>query len=502
MTTTIAIPLGLVVYACLMVLVSLYWMMRVSKASDYLVAGRGLPWWIIVGTTVGTCIGTGVVIGASGLAYQHGWAGSAYPLGLGLGTLLVGLLYALMRRYRFMTLTEEISCYYGGNRLVTEVSNISLFLSQLCWLTVQIMGGGNVLAACTGMDRKLAMVLAGLITMIISVPGGLRTVVYTDFVQALILLCGFGLLTSFALGNVGGLAGLKEAVPGPFFSFMGHASYGGWLVVSLVLVLVLSVIADPGRRLTMYGAGSEPGARWGLAGAGLIVILFSPVVGICGMYAFKLNPALPKPDQAMPWLVMNVLPSWLAAVVVVAIVSSIFSSANGCAAAVGGFFARHVYPLITGRFLRRPVVAVRRVLVAGFVVSTALALFTGSIVGFVIKFLPLTMSGLAVIILLGRFWQRATWQGALAALVVTPGVALAVMFVPEQASLWGSPIIPATLAGLIAHLVVSGLSPRRERSFELVAEALDREREAVEGEAARLPDGMSDTAGAAPQPYI
>ena len=100
MTTRSAILIGLVLYACLMVAVSVYWMMRVKKAADYLVAGRGLPWWIIVGTTVGTCIGTGVVIGASGLAYQYGWAGSAYPLGLGLGTLLVGLIYALMRRYQ------------------------------------------------------------------------------------------------------------------------------------------------------------------------------------------------------------------------------------------------------------------------------------------------------------------------------------------------------------------------------------------------------------------
>ncbi len=482
MSTQTSILLGLALYACLMVAVSIFWMRRVKLATDYFVAGRGLPWWIVTGTIIATSIGTGVVIGASGLAYRHGWAGAAYPTGLGLGTLLVGWFYAATRRYRFITLCEEISCYYGGNRLVTEVSNVSLFLSQLCWLTVQIMGGGSVLAVCTALDPKLCMVLSGLITAIISIPGGLRTVVYTDFVQALILLSGFGLLTWSALTRAGGVAGLREAVPNTYFSWLGAASYGQWNVVSLVLVMILSVIADPNRRLTLYAARSVSGAKWSLLAAGIVVIAFSTVVGVCGMYAFKLNPNLPQADRALPWLVMNALPPWLAAVVVVSIASAIFSSANGSAAAAGGFFVRHIYPLITGRQLKSPVIAVRRVLMCAFVVSTALSLLTGSIVGFVTKFLPVTMSGLAVIILLGRFWQRVTWQGALAALLLTPLVALVIMFIPAQASFWGNPIIPATIAGLIAQVIVSCLTPSNKRTFEQVAEALTRERESLEAD--------------------
>src|SRR5512142_1334535 len=178
MTTQGAIILGLFLYACLMAGVSVFWMLRVKKAADYLVAGRGLPYWVLTGTTVGTCIGTGVVIGASGLAYRHGWAGCAYPIGLGLGTLLTGLMFGVMRRHQFMTLSEEIACYYGGNRAVVEFCNISLFFSQLCWLTVQIMGGGAVLSVVTGLNPKICMVLSGFITAVISIPGGLKTVVY------------------------------------------------------------------------------------------------------------------------------------------------------------------------------------------------------------------------------------------------------------------------------------------------------------------------------------
>jgi SSS family solute:Na+ symporter len=199
------------------------------------------------------------------------------------------------------------------------------------------------------------------------------------------------------------------------------------------------------------------------------------------MYTYRLNPHLPVPDQALPWLVMNVLPPWLAAFVVVAVVAGMSSAANGNAAAAGTFFVRHIYPLATGKYPKRPVVVARWALACAFFASTALALYTKSIVGFVVRFLPLTMSGLAVIILLGRFWKCATWQGALSALVITPAVSLALMFLPAAAMFRENPIIPATIVGLLAHIVVSRRTSPSRRAFEQVAQELDRERQAIEG---------------------
>jgi solute:Na+ symporter, SSS family len=184
---------------------------------------------------------------------------------------------------------------------------------------------------------------------------------------------------------------------------------------------------------------------------------------------------------------MNALPAWLAAFVVVSMISGMSSAANGTAAAAGTFYVRHIHPLMTGVFPKRPVVTARWALLWGFVVSTVLALYTGNIVDFVVKFLPLTMSGLAVIIVLGRFWKRSTWQGALAALITTPLVSLIVM------RFWDNPTLPATLAGLVAQIVVSLLTPPNQRSFAEVAAQMTRERQGVEGISAH-----ADTAPAIP----
>lgn len=222
MDTRIAIAIGLVIYVVLTTMVSFFMMTRVRKPADYLMAGRGLPFWVLAGTITGTCIGTGVIIGGSGLAYQHGWAGCAYPIGLGLGTVITGLCFAEMRHFKFMTLTEEVACYYDGNRVVTEFSSITLFISQLCWLSVQIMGGAAVVGVVTGLPPKLCVALAGFAKAIISIPGGLKAVVYTDVLQTVILFCGFGFLIHSSLHESGGLDGLRAATPPDYFHSSGR----------------------------------------------------------------------------------------------------------------------------------------------------------------------------------------------------------------------------------------------------------------------------------------
>jgi SSS family solute:Na+ symporter len=344
------------------------------------------------------------------------------------------------------------------------------------------MGGAAVVWVVTGLSPKLCVVLAGFAKAAISIPGGLKAVVYTDGLQTASLFCGFGFKRYSSLGEMGGLSGLRQEVPPKYFSFLGIESRGLWNVLSLIVVLTLNPIADPGRRLTIYSAHSERTAKWSMVASGIAVILFSIVIGITGMYTFHLNPNLPSADQALPWLVMNKLPPWLAGFVVVAVVSGMSSAANGNAAAAGTFFVRHIYPLMTKRYPERPVVVARWALVFGFLASTILALYLKNIVDFVKTFLPLTMSGLGVIVILGRFWKRSTWQGALAAVIITPAVTLFLMFGPVDARLTNNPVIPATLVGALSHVLVSLMTRPPQRTFDEIAEALTIERKAIEKE--------------------
>lgn len=479
MSLNVPIVISLVFYGIVMLLLSLYWMRNVKNSTDYLLGGRGLPSWVQVGTFTATGIGTGVTIGAAGLAYSGGWAGAAYPAGLGLGLIFVGLFFSKMRRYGLMTLSEEIACYYNKNRYILGFANVSLFLSQVFWMTVQIMGGGFVLSVVTGLQVPVCIVITGCLIAATALPGGLLTVVYTDVVQAVVLCFGFVVLSFVALKDIGGIGALHAQVPESYSSFLGIEVVGVKTTIAIFAALALSIVADPGRRLIIYSGRNEEGGRRAAVVAGVIEMFFSVLVVIAGMYAFILNPNVEHQDQALTWLVMEVMPIEVACLVVIAITAAVFSSGNTNAATAATYYIRHIHPLFWKEKPKNSTAVARWSLIGIFIAATTMALFAENIVDFVVDALSVLTSGLAVIIILGRFWNRATWQGALAALITSAGVSLLVIFVPSLESYFGRAIIPATLCGFAVHLVVS-LATRGDRiSFETVAESFAEERQTI-----------------------
>jgi SSS family solute:Na+ symporter len=476
MNINVPIVISLGAYTILMLIISIFWMLRVKKPVDFLMARRRLGPAVLTGTVLATGVGTGVTLGASGLAYRTGWGGCVYPIGLGLGMIVVGLLFSKMRNYNFMTLSEEIACYYGGNIVVYNFSNIALFFSKVFWLTVQIMGGGFIISLVTGFPLNQSIIIAGVLIGITSIPGGLLTVVYTDVAQAMILVAGFLVLASVSLSNLGGFSGLRASVPSEYFSFLGVKSLGWKSVISIPIALILSMIADTNNRHRIYSSTSEKAVKIGLYTAGTFEILFSVLIGIIGMSVFALNPSLQAQDQAIPWLATNVLNTWLAAIIVVSVSAAVLSSGDSDAAVSATFFIRHIYPMFTKKRIKNPLRITRIGLVVIFIVSTVIALYAGTIVDFVINFLSVILSGLAIVILLGKYWKRSTWQGAVTAIIVGAIVSLIVMYVPSQREFWVRPIIPATLAAFIGEVLVSLFTTHKKIPFKVVAETLTDER--------------------------
>jgi SSS family solute:Na+ symporter len=478
----VPLVIALAAYSLLMIVASIASVRRVKNTMDYLMGGRGISMWMMVATLTGTGIGTGVAVGSSGLAYSGGWAGSIYAVGLGAGMMMTGLMFGKMRRYQFMTISEEVACYYGGDRHIYHFSNVVFFLSQVFWLTVQIMGGGHVISVITGLTPKTGMMISSALLVVTALPGGLCTVAYANVLQSIFIFIGFIALMVTALNANGGLNGLYERVPAGYNSLFGHEVIGYKKVFNVFLALVASIIADPCRRQMLFSCKNERDAKLAsVIGGSFTAAIAIPVV-IAGMYAYVLNPSIPCQDQAMPWLVTQALPIWLAAMVVIAILSAVFSSGNANAASAGSYYLRHIHPVMfKGKYPKNQMRAIRLSMSVVFVVSTSLALCAGNIVDFVVTFLSVVVSGLSVVLVAGRFWRRATWQGAASAIVAGAAASAAVLLIPAQKAFWGEPAVPAVLAALIAHVTVSLLTKRPDFEFETIVEQMRKEREGLEG---------------------
>lgn len=123
---------------------------------------------LTLGSTVGTMVGTGSSVGAVGFGYSNGWAGMLYGLGGAVGILLVAWLFAPVRKLRFMTMSEEMSYYTGGSKIIKPRRD-TYFIASIGWLGAHILGGGLYLAWASGIDINVAKIIIALALWFMSV---------------------------------------------------------------------------------------------------------------------------------------------------------------------------------------------------------------------------------------------------------------------------------------------------------------------------------------------
>ncbi len=99
------------------------------------------------------------------------------------------------------------------------------------------------------------------------------------------------------------------------------------------------------------------------------------------------------------------------------------------------------------------------------------ALTSNDIISYITKMISMIMSGMFICTMLGRFWTRFNWQGAVAALAGGAGASVAVLVDSDWLAFWGNPCIPAVLTSLVASVVVTLLTPAQ------ALEMITRERE-------------------------
>nr|WP_280141525.1 hypothetical protein [Paraburkholderia caballeronis] len=112
---------------------------------------------------------------------------------------MLAWMFAPIRKFQFMTMSEELSYYVGANRIVKNVSAVLMLIASLGWLGSHILGGGLYLAWIAHIDLTLAKVLIAAGFAAYVVIGGYTAMVWTDTLQAIVLFIGFVLIAFFSV---------------------------------------------------------------------------------------------------------------------------------------------------------------------------------------------------------------------------------------------------------------------------------------------------------------
>ena len=457
-----------------------WWMTRRKQSGDdFLLGGRSLPFFLTLGTTIATMVGTGSSMGAVGKGYAGGWAGSLYGIGGALGILVAAWLFAPVRKHCFMTMAEELASYVGANRTVLNLVAVFTFMASVGWLGAHIVGGGAYLHYATGVNESWARASIALGFGIYAMIGGYRAVVWTDTLQAVVLFIGFLLTAGAALEIVGGWDGL-QAINADLQAKQGNTSALPHL--SLIIVIAVGVLGTPAFRQRIYSGKSVSDVRKAYVTSAGLYLAFAALPAVIGIAAYQSFPNLENQDLAFPSLATSTLPAVLGIVVLLAGLSATLSSASSDAIAGVTTVVRDLYRIL---FKKMPpperVVFISRVALAATTgAALAMALTANNVIDYIKMMVSLFLTGMCVVGLLGRVWPRYNAAGAIASLLGASATALLFQFQESWTEYWGNPVIPSLSISIGIGVLVSLVTRPDRISNAQAIEILSNERGQME----------------------
>ena len=463
-----------IVYLLVTIAIGLMAAKRVQNSSDFAIAGRHLPMAMIVTTTFATWFGSETVLGIPAKFVNGGLHGVVEdPFGAGFCLIFVGLFFAgKLYRMTLLTISDYFRERYG--RTVEVVCSLIIMVSYLGWVSAQVTALGLVFNLLSEgvVSLELGMVIGVVSILAYTLFGGMWSVAITDFIQMIILVVGLSILAVFAAGQAGGADKvIALAISQDMFKFWPEPNTKDVLFFfASAITIMLGSIPQQDVFQRVMSANSLKAATHGPVIGGICYILFAFVPMFLVVSAMIIMPEqatalmADDPQKVLPTLVMTQMPFVMQVLFFGALLSAIKSCASATLLAPSVTFTENIWRQFHPHQSDQQELRAMRVTVLVFsmlVLGYAIRMQGSSIYDMVSGAYQVPLAGAFVPLTFGLYWQRATTQGAIFALVLgllTWGLFLATPAGDE---------FPAQLAGVLASLtgmLVGSLGPQAIRN--------------------------------------
>jgi len=422
----------LAVYFVVIFGVGVYAARFVDDHTDFLLAGRRLGLGLATATLCATHFGGGFVMGSGEWGFEHGMTGIAYAAGVGLSLIVLGLVAARrMRRLAQFTVPDYLALRYRSDAVRLLGTLLSL-IAIIGIIGAQVWAAQGALSVL-GIDPTRAAVAATLLFIVYTAMSGLWGVTLTDAVQLAIVFVGVPIAALLALGEAGGLDGIRIAIDAQalemdserFFSPVGA---GAGLVLAAVVPTMMYTLIGQDFYQRLFAARDETTAFRAALVAGVLLIVFALFPVIAGMSARALFGPDIEAARAIPMLIDEVLPAWAAAIVIAAILGAIMSTADSLLMAGTSHVTHDIYVKLINpaaeAHSKRLLLISRVVTVVLGLAALMLALNFQAIIGMLLMSYTLYAAGVFIPVIGGLYWKRATAPGAIAAILGGSGFGL------------------------------------------------------------------------------
>jgi len=336
----------MVSYLVVLILWGLYQGRKVKTDTDYAIAGRNLPGWAAALSERATGESSWALLGLPGFAFASGLTGIWTAIGCIAGIITAWAVIAWRLRdeaehYQVKTFTEYIAKKHPkSEKSIRVVASLTIVFFFFFYVGAQFLGGGKTLFTMFHIDPRIGMLITASVIVPYTVYGGFRSVVYTDVIQAIVMI------TALIIGPVVGVITLAHrpdvfahSIPqaltlaGPKYHTLTSAASGfslGVVVMGGLSWFFGYLGGQPQLSMRFMAIKDTKHARTG-RNIGIVWTVLAYIgalsIGWIGIALFGPN-GLQDPEYVMPKVMLSLFPPAIAAVLITGAIAAMISTAD------------------------------------------------------------------------------------------------------------------------------------------------------------------------------
>ncbi|HSM79679.1 MAG TPA: sodium:solute symporter family protein [Bryobacteraceae bacterium] len=426
----------------------------VKNRTDFLVAGRSLPWPVLVFTLLSSWIGAGSLFAGAELAYKNGFAALWQSAGGWVGLVVIYFVAGRARRFAKFTIPDLLEARY--NAAARVLATIAIVISYVTITSYQFKAGGDILHLIfPSLERDTGMYVVSAFVIAFTAAAGMASIAYLDLVIGALVTVAVVIAVPVLLARGGGWAQVRHALPDTHFQVFGNLS--PVQALGFLLPTALLLIGNQGMYQKFFSARSERDAKYSVVGWVIGTVTLETLLvtlAVIGSAQFHTD----RPREIIPLTARLGLPQWIGAVLMGGVFAKVISTANNYLFSPATNLIHDVY----ARFIRK-VASERETMAVSRVIVLVLGLYAviqatqfESILAQALYAYTIYGAAITPVVMAAFFWKRTTTAGAIASIAcgaVVTLVAKQIGYDPDLA------VYPALAASLVAMVVVSLLTP-------------------------------------------
>lgn len=314
-----------------------------ASAADYFVASRSVPPWLVGLSAVATNNSGYMFIGLIGYTYTAGVQSVWLMLGWIVGDLIASkTAHERMRdeadRNHANGIISLLARWGGTNNRSWQVLAALFSMVFLAtYAAAQIAAGGKALEGMLDIPMAIGMSMVAVVVIAYSIAGGMRASIWTDAAQSLLMIVSIVVLLVAAVTHLGGMQAVFQqaaAIDGfmnPTPTGLDIPGYAG--AVAFVVGWMFAGAAALGqphivsRYLALQNTRQMNQVRWWYYSYYLLFYCFATAVGLLSRSYFGETSGF-DPEMALPNMARDLLPPWLAGLMLAGIFAATMSTAD------------------------------------------------------------------------------------------------------------------------------------------------------------------------------